>query len=207
MKKLLLISGVLSVVFLAGCNAHPSVEKKEVNSNAVSGTEASDVPVIEITDSGMKVEGMGEAVETSITTGEVTPTQQKNVPAEKIQKDTAPVDEVASTQMQQETPDLDKGGVYAPLAKCLTKKGVRMYGAYWCPHCADQKEMFGEDFRFVNYIECDPKGENNDAPRCQRDKIDSYPTWYFPATGYDSHGTKPLEKVAAMAGCDSYLPQ
>ena len=27
-------------------------------------------------------------------------------------------------------------------AQCLTAKGAQMYGAWWCPHCADQKELF-----------------------------------------------------------------
>tara|TARA_Y100001968_G_scaffold286084_1_gene286504 strand:- start:27 stop:398 length:372 start_codon:yes stop_codon:yes gene_type:complete len=30
------------------------------------------------------------------------------------------------------------------LAEHLTKEGVVMYNAYWCPHCHDQKEMFGK---------------------------------------------------------------
>ena len=28
------------------------------------------------------------------------------------------------------------------LAKHLSQKGVRMYGAYWCPYCDKQKELF-----------------------------------------------------------------
>ena len=31
----------------------------------------------------------------------------------------------------------------AALAKCLTSKDVKMYGTSWCPHCNNQKEMFG----------------------------------------------------------------
>ncbi|HEY9888334.1 MAG TPA: hypothetical protein V6D02_08030, partial [Candidatus Obscuribacterales bacterium] len=30
------------------------------------------------------------------------------------------------------------------LAQHLTAQGATMYGAFWCPHCADQKELFGE---------------------------------------------------------------
>ena len=35
-------------------------------------------------------------------------------------------------------------------AKCLSAKGVKMYGAWWCPHCKDQKESFGYSFQYVN---------------------------------------------------------
>mgnify|MGYP001368690166 CR=1 FL=1 len=31
------------------------------------------------------------------------------------------------------------------LAEHLTKEGAVMYNAYWCPHCHDQKEMFGKE--------------------------------------------------------------
>jgi hypothetical protein len=33
-------------------------------------------------------------------------------------------------------------------AQCLEGKQVKMYAAYWCPHCFDQKEMFGSSFRY-----------------------------------------------------------
>jgi len=32
---------------------------------------------------------------------------------------------------------------YDAFAKCLASKQAKMYGLYWCPHCIDQKEMFG----------------------------------------------------------------
>src|ERR1041385_8352379 len=44
-------------------------------------------------------------------------------------------------------------------AQCVSAKGARMYGAWWCPHCADQKELFGFAFQYVNYVECSPPGQ------------------------------------------------
>src|SRR5579884_3441002 len=35
------------------------------------------------------------------------------------------------------------GSVYDSFAQCLTQKKATMYGLYWCEHCAEQKEMFG----------------------------------------------------------------
>ena len=32
-----------------------------------------------------------------------------------------------------------RGHKYDSFAKCLADKQAKMYGLYWCPHCADQK--------------------------------------------------------------------
>jgi len=48
----------------------------------------------------------------------------------------------------------NKPGEYDVLAQCLTDKGVKEYGAYWCPHCQKQKKDFGNSFRKITYIEC-----------------------------------------------------
>jgi len=47
-----------------------------------------------------------------------------------------------------------KSHKYDSFARCLATKNARMYGLYWCPHCADQKHEFGSSFRYVSYIEC-----------------------------------------------------
>jgi len=47
---------------------------------------------------------------------------------------------------------------YDAFARCLTQKGVKMYGAYWCPHCSDQKALFDASFKFAPYIECGIQG-------------------------------------------------
>ena len=112
---------------------------------------------------------------------------------------------LAATQTTEQTVTFDsKDSSTAKLAKCLTQKGVRMYGAYWCPHCADQKAMFGDDFHFVKYFECDPKGPDSQTARCTKDKIDGYPTWYFPKSGFDP-GVKELDKIATLSGCEDAL--
>jgi hypothetical protein len=43
-----------------------------------------------------------------------------------------------------------------------------MYGAYWCTHCYDQKQVLGYEVtdKYLEYIECDKKGNPSpDAPR------------------------------------------
>src|SRR3982750_4258242 len=53
-------------------------------------------------------------------------------------------------------------------AKCLNKSGAKIYGAWWCPHCADQKELFGFAFQYVNYVECSPKGQRTESDTCKQ---------------------------------------
>lgn len=40
------------------------------------------------------------------------------------------------------------------VGQCLTDKGVKFYGAYWCPHCAVQKALFKTTMKTVPYVEC-----------------------------------------------------
>src|SRR3989344_5252951 len=46
-------------------------------------------------------------------------------------------------------------GRYDALAKCMTAKGATMYGTNWCPHCQDQKRLFGASFKYINFVDCD----------------------------------------------------
>jgi len=64
------------------------------------------------------------------------------------------------------------------LAEHLTEEGVLFYGASWCPHCQEQKRLFGASAARLPYIECSPAGANTpQAPSCSRAGIQSYPTW------------------------------
>ena len=86
------------------------------------------------------------------------------------------------------------------LAKCLTAAGAKMYGAYWCPHCADQKKLFGDSFKFVSYVECDAKGENANPETCKKAGIEGYPTWIF-SDGKKVTGTQKLAKLSELSNC------
>jgi uncharacterized membrane protein/glutaredoxin len=64
------------------------------------------------------------------------------------------------------------------LAEHLTKEGALFYGASWCPHCQEQKRLFGASASRLPYIECHPAGANTpQAPSCSRAGVQSYPTW------------------------------
>lgn len=90
-------------------------------------------------------------------------------------------------------------GTYDTFAKCLTQKGVVMYGAYWCGHCANQKAMFGDSFQYINYVECDPNGQNSNSQLCQQKGINGYPAWEINGTLY--YGEKSLQELSQLSGC------
>ncbi|MGH9504725.1 MAG: hypothetical protein ACRD20_17875 [Terriglobales bacterium] len=85
-------------------------------------------------------------------------------------------------------------------AKCLAAKQVKMYGAYWCPHCVDQKEMFGSSFQYVPYVECGVPGSRDEGAICKDAGIKHFPTWQF-ADGKRQEGTQSLPMLANRTGC------
>ena len=80
-------------------------------------------------------------------------------------------------------------------AKCLTEKGAIMYGTYWCPHCKNEKNAFGDSFQFVNYVEC-----TENPNECLAKGIEGYPTWIFP-DGKRLIGEQGITKLQEVSGC------
>lgn len=85
------------------------------------------------------------------------------------------------------------------LAKHLTAVGAKMYGAFWCPHCYEQKQLFGKAaFEQVTYVECAPEGKNPQPQACLAAGIQSYPTWEI--KGQVLKGAQLPEKLAEVSG-------
>ena len=85
------------------------------------------------------------------------------------------------------------------LAKHLKQVEAKMYGAFWCPHCHEQKQPFGQEAsQAINYIECDPKGKKPQPELCEAAKIESFPTWKIKDKSVS--GTQSLEELATMSG-------
>jgi glutaredoxin len=83
------------------------------------------------------------------------------------------------------------------LAEHLSKSDVKFYGASWCPHCADQKKMFGSSVTRIPYVECSPGGpQAPQAQVCKDKNIESYPTWIINGQRYT--GVQPLDTLAQM---------
>ncbi len=93
-------------------------------------------------------------------------------------------------------------GPYDDFAACLTEKGATVYGAYWCPNCQRQKLNFGNSFRLINYVECDPNDpEGKGQPTlCEAEGITAYPTWVY--QGQKHVGLKSMEELSGMTGCE-----
>jgi hypothetical protein len=88
---------------------------------------------------------------------------------------------------------------YDAFAQCLTESGAKEYGAFWCPHCSDQKKMFGSSWEYVTYIECsNPDKTQNQT--CQEAGIESYPTWEF-GDGSRVSGLLSFEQLAEKTAC------
>jgi glutaredoxin len=84
------------------------------------------------------------------------------------------------------------------LAKHLTQSGAKIYTAYWCPHCHDQKELFGKEAAAeLTIIECAPDGRNSQAALCKQKGVQGYPTWEI--KGVIDSGVKPLEQLALLS--------
>ncbi len=85
-------------------------------------------------------------------------------------------------------------------AQCVTDSGTVMYGAWWCPHCEDQKAAFGSAFSYVEYIECSNAARTMNAT-CRDAGIEGYPTWEF-SDGSRQAGFVPLETLAELTSCE-----
>ncbi len=86
------------------------------------------------------------------------------------------------------------------LAACMGEKGVKMYGAFWCPHCNDQKALFGSSFSKIQYIECSTPDGKAQLQVCKDAQIEGYPTWEFP-NGIRASGELTPETLAEKSGC------
>lgn len=89
-------------------------------------------------------------------------------------------------------------------ATCLKDKGLIFYGAFWCPHCQNQKELFGPSGDLLPYVECSTPDGKSQLPVCSDRQITGYPTWTYPDGSRES-GEVSLERLAEKSGCA--LPQ
>ncbi len=89
---------------------------------------------------------------------------------------------------------------YDAFAQCIEKSGTKFYGAWWCPHCQNQKALFGRSVRYLPYVECETK-TREELQVCTDTQIGrTYPTWIFPS-GERMKGEVPLETLAEKTSC------
>ena len=86
-------------------------------------------------------------------------------------------------------------------AKYLSNKNIVMYSAYWCPHCNDQKQLFGKQaVEELIIVECAKDGKNNQYKLCQEKGIEGFPSWEINNGIYS--GTMSLDELAKMTNYD-----
>lgn len=95
-------------------------------------------------------------------------------------------------------------GALADFATCLKDSGAIFYGTFWCPHCQNQKDMFGGAQKNLPYVECSTADGRGQLPACASENINAYPTWVF-GDGSREMGALALTILAQKSGCA--LPQ
>ncbi|XP_072961901.1 thiol-disulfide oxidoreductase LTO1 [Typha angustifolia] len=92
------------------------------------------------------------------------------------------------------------------LAKHLQSIGAKMYGAFWCSHCNEQKEMFGgEAAKILNYVECFPNGAGKGrtmALECAIAKLEGFPTWVI-----NDKVLSGEQELSALAEASGFVPE
>lgn len=100
------------------------------------------------------------------------------------------------------------GDAEIQLARHLKKIGAKMYSAYWCPHCYEQKKLFGiEALKDLPFVECAPDGKDAQTAVCQdiaakvekqTGKPFGFPTWEINGKFYS--GQETLQELATQSG-------
>jgi hypothetical protein len=79
-------------------------------------------------------------------------------------------------------------------AKCLTENRAVLYTSLSCPHCNEQKEMFGEAITYIENVDC-----VTDPNVCSEDGIQVVPTWIINNERYE--GVQSFESLGGLTGC------
>jgi uncharacterized membrane protein len=104
--------------------------------------------------------------------------------------------------------DTASGESEVALAQHLKATGAKMYGAYWCPHCCEQKQLFGQDaMKQLGYVECAEGGLQAQTGQCrtlvaaveeQTGEKFGFPTWEIDGKFYS--GRRSLTELAELSG-------
>lgn len=92
-------------------------------------------------------------------------------------------------------------GKYDGFAGCIKESGATFYGAFWCPHCQEQKKLFGKSAKNLPYVECSTVDGQGQLPVCKDANVETYPTWEFNG-GTRQTGTLSLAEIASSTSCE-----
>ncbi len=90
------------------------------------------------------------------------------------------------------------GAAEIELAKHLTQQKVKVYGAYWCPHCHEQEQLFGKQaWSQIDHIECAADAKvKPQTTVCEQAGIKGFPTWIV--DGKLEPGVKKLAQLGEL---------
>ncbi len=85
------------------------------------------------------------------------------------------------------------------LAKHLAKIGAKEHIAWWCPHCHEQKQLFGKEaYEFLPSVQCATEKGDAMTDECKAAKIESFPTWDIQGKRYT--GVLSMAKLVEYSG-------
>jgi len=117
--------------------------------------------------------------------------------------DAPPASAAGSTTLPFDDPEVTR--LSSPRAVALAKKlrlaGAKLYGAFWCSHCFEQRQAFGAAAAAdLPYVECYPDGfarGTPPAPACVAAGVQAFPSW--------SVGGRLIEGEQTFDGLDAAL--
>jgi len=87
------------------------------------------------------------------------------------------------------------------LSAHLRAKGAVFYGAWWCPACIQQKNLFGKEAgNRLPYVECDKTTDGRAV--CMAAKIRAFPTWEL-AGKQRIEGVQTIDELKVWSGYQS----
>ena len=84
------------------------------------------------------------------------------------------------------SPEIDK-----EVAQCIGENSL-LYVQLGCSHCEDQEKMFGDNYQYLNVIDCFFELE-----KCG--EITATPTWVIKGQKYS--GVQKIDKLRELTGC------
>ena len=79
------------------------------------------------------------------------------------------------------------------VAKCIGEKST-LYVRTGCSHCRTQENMFGDNLKYLNIIDC-----LYEKDKCIEKEITNVPAWII--NGEKIEGVQPIDKLRKLTGC------
>jgi uncharacterized protein YxeA len=89
--------------------------------------------------------------------------------------------------------NINRENVDKELAECIGKNS-ELYSQLGCSACKIQEQIFGENYQYINSIDCYYENE-----LCMQKQISATPTWIIQGIQYK--GVRNIEELKRLTGC------